>query len=941
MTGAAQQTIVVANPADSLILLSAGELSNLRQEAANNTPQWQAFKANLDQGLGQVAVGTYQASELASIADYALGYQVLKDSDPVTASKYADKAIAIMKSGLYDYQKGGWTQLQFLARGDGVTHTFTIPNADYVPGTVQVFFDPVVTIPVVRGTGGQDNTGAFYGKFLKVSNTPDGPAAYTEGTDWTHNPNYENDAIDWSGAAHQPAPGTTYYLTVTKQAQSTPTSEFTLNGTTLTLGSSYAHLSWDGTAIRWHPGDPDFFPDMVGKSLVITSNTGGWIPGSYTITAANRGAGTMTVTGTPATVGSIGGVGSVSNAPTASQAVYVQYLYGSPATDPGHAGLWYQQTSAGDGGFNSIMIDDSYTARSLGKYEALGLDWLNGYARFSANFKQQVETMLVRWADYLSGPPPAAPGGYLYNYPESNYADGSYVSLVMTGLALDQVGSPDGPRLLSEAINYRQTNVVPLLTNPTTSLKGGFWAEGWSYGQLASTNLILGGLVLEEAGQIPAATAERQWAGEAIHDLVSAQSTQATVFDGGDWFAYPSPFPGKSAIAVLGAAASDPTAQSYANYILQNYPGSFTSDYLDLLFHNPSATGAYWSAEPLADLATGTGLLTARSDWGSNPVWVATLMGNLLHADHQTHSPGLMEISRGADQLLVDGSQVALNNIPVYDQSTYSNALVVDDNGDGAQTYRYAMGSWYGTPGVVINAYEATANYTYLYGDYHAAYSNSSHPGGGGSTSELTRQVVYMRPDLIVVYDRVTTIKDSYAKQLRWHFLNAPTVSGNSFVETTGSSKLFGQTYSTLPLTTTEAPVSIGGTTVQEIITQNATTSASVRYVTGFQVAPSTTSSMVSSQHVLSADQRMEGMQMGNNVVLFGRNGDVDLTAPVSYQFTGSGADQHLLTNLAPGKNYQVTIGGVVVATVTASSQGTITFSTSVTGVQTVTVQAV
>jgi hypothetical protein len=96
---------------------------------------------------------------------------------------------------------------------------------------------------------------------------------------------------------------------------------------------------------------------------------------------------------------------------------------------------------------------------------------------------------------------------------------------------------------------------------------------------------------------------------------------------------------------------------------------------------------------------------------------------------------------------------------------------------------------------------------------------------------------------------------------------------------------------------------------------------------------------MVSTQHILSTDSRMEGVEMGNPVVLFGRNGDVDLTTPVSYQISGNGPVQQLLTNLSPGARYQVTAGGGIVTTVTADSQGTISLSTAPSGNQTIQVQ--
>src|SRR5262249_16012468 len=91
-------------------------------------------------------------------------------------------------------------------------------------------------------------------------------------------------------------------------------------------------------------------------------------------------------------------------------------------------------------------------------------------------------------------------------------------------------------------------------------------------------------------------------------------------------------------------------------------------------------------------------------------------------------------------------------------------------------------------------------------------------------------------------------------------------------------------------------------------------------------------------QHLLSSDQRLEGAQIGDRVVLFGRDGDVDLATPVSYQVTGNGLVQQLVTNLEPGVVYQVQADGAPLPTVTASAQGTIVFATSGSGTQTITI---
>jgi hypothetical protein len=852
-SGSAQQTVTVTGTPSNLILLSPTTLSTLQQEAASNTPQWQAFKARLDQNLPKVVSdGAYQGSELSWIADYALGYQVLKNSDPLTAANYADKAIGIMKSGLNDYQKGSETTRQYLARGDGSTTTFTLPNSDLIPASLTVYEAPVTTKAIVRGTSNTD-TVDYYQTFLKVSNTPDGNADYVQGKDWVHDPNLANNEIEWLPSGNHPAAGATYYVTEASSFSS-PSVAYTLNGNTITLKT----------------------------------------------------------------------------APTAGQAIYVEYVYGTHSADG--STLAYQQSSAGDGGFNSIFIDDTYTSRYLGKYEALGLNWLQGYIGLSPALQNQAVNTLQQWFNWLPN------NGYNYNSPASNYGDGSYVSQVFTALALQGL-TPSAPQMLATMVAYRQNNVLPDLQNPTTSLNGGFWAEGWSYGQLATENLLEAGLALEDAGQITA-TAERQWASQVVQQVVEASPSADTIYDGGDWFAYPAPFPGNELFDVLSATASDPAEQAYANYILQNNPTGNSNDAWDLLYRNPSAPASNWSNLPLQYLAQGTGLLTARSDWGSTPTWVSLQMGNILSADHQSFTPGQLQIQRGGDDLLVNANAVGDNQAGAK-KSTYGNTIIVNDNGDGVQTYPYSMGYWYGSPGVTVTAYEAAGNHVYMAGNYAAAYSPNTNPGSGGPVSELTREMVYLRPNYVVVYDRVTTLKDTYPKILQWNFLNAPTLSGNSFVETVGSSRLFGQTFSTVPLTTTEGPVQVGNATVQELRTQNSSATASVRYVTAFETASSTTTSPDPTEHLLTTDGRMEGTQIGNQLVLFGvAAGTVDLTTPVTYSLSGGNSVGNLLVDLQAGGIYQVKVDGTILGNVTASSQGTISFTTAA-GAQQVTVTRV
>lgn len=875
-------------PSSPQILLTPEILATLKQQAAANTPQWQAFKSNLDNQLNEVfGPGSYQGDYLTLIADYALGYQVLKDNAATVAQadNYADKAIGLLKSGMNDYQRGTGTQaFQFLARGDASTTTYTLPGAGINPGTVQVRVDPVTTVPVTHGAANGRDDLDYSETFLKVSNTPDGPANYAQNTNWSHNPTFANNQIDWSPPGAEPATGSVYYVTVASSS--------------------------DDNGISVPRDTPD---EPGGNFFTLTGNTLKF--------AKPLGAG---------------------------QAVYVEYIYGVHKADG--SSLAFQQTSAGDGGFNSIFVDTGYTSRYLGKYTSIGLDWLYNYPGLTPALKQQATSLLVRWSDYTRD------NGYYNNSPASNYGAGEYDSRVLTALALADGRDPtNGPRLIQEVLNYRDSFVKPLLTAPSTSEKGGFWAEGWNYGPLAIENILLAeqaleaaGLARESAGLAPGAE-EHQWASEIIQSLISEQPTKATIYDGGDGYSFPRPFPDRDLVVELATNTTDPTLRSYANFMIQNYGDSggenTPSLWIDLLYRKPAAAASFWPSFPLQYKAEGQGLVTARADWNYNSTFLSFQLGNLLQADHQTFSPGMLQIFRGGDDLLVNAN--AESGIQPYG-SQYSNTMVIDSNGDTdtdgnpVQTYPFNMGDWYGTPGVALTSYDASPAFLYTGGDYRAAYSTPGDPGAGGPATKLTRQVVYLRPDLIIVHDRVGTLKASYLKQLRWNFQNQPTVSGNSFVEQVGSSKLFGQTFSDAPLTTTVTsfntnrdgqgniidPVGYDPLPFYEVNTNNSTPALGVNYTTAFQTGSSTAQSMVGTVSVKSADGLMEGVVMGSALVLFGKNGVLPTTvSTITVNLAGGTPSTELFVDLQPGKAYQIQVNGLT-STLTADPQGTISVNT-------------
>jgi len=58
----------------------------------------------------------------------------------------------------------------------------------------------------------------------------------------------------------------------------------------------------------------------------------------------------------------------------------------------------------------------------------------------------------------------------------------------------------------------------------------------------------------------------------------------------------------------------------------------------------------------------------------------------------------------------------------------------------------------------------------------------------------ITRQFVYLRPDLFVVFDQVTAAKAEYPKTWLLHSIEEPPVEGNRFIIKHGEGQLFGYT---------------------------------------------------------------------------------------------------------------------------------------------------
>ncbi len=181
---------------------------------------------------------------------------------------------------------------------------------------------------------------------------------------------------------------------------------------------------------------------------------------------------------------------------------------------------------------------------------------------------------------------------------------------------------------------------------------------------------------------------------------------------------------------------------------------------------------------------------------------------------HQNH----ILIARGSDLLAIDSGTydyststhhhnyfertIAHNTITVYDPNETTFGSWSNDGGQISPAI-HEHGHHCGDASLpvrdrgIITDFENTANFTYARGDATKAYASYK-------LNEFVREVVWVKPDIFVVLDRVDATSASYEKRWLLHSLNEPQVSGDLTVIQEGDSKLFVKTLLPAPFQITK-----------------------------------------------------------------------------------------------------------------------------------------
>ncbi|HTQ04126.1 MAG TPA: heparinase II/III family protein [Polyangiaceae bacterium] len=432
----------------------------------------------------------------------------------------------------------------------------------------------------------------------------------------------------------------------------------------------------------------------------------------------------------------------------------------------------------GQGGDEVIRYDSGYGIRTFGAYTALAYDWLRGAPGFDQALRERALARLDKWLAWY------ATDGYLHDTPIANYYWGYLTTLAFAGLAAAGE-SPLGDRWLETARNELSTRALPAFRD---ELRGGGWPEGYQYGEYTTAEVALVAEAFRTGAHVDIAR-KLPWLADTIaHHTHALLPDQRTVYDGGTQGEHPV-VPSALAVSAVDLALDGigDARAAEGRWLVRHAlpPLRREQAWVGLLAERPGAPEQSPRDPQKTSLhLDGEGLTFARSDWSPGATWVSFQAGPWLAEDHQDADQGHFELFRGSDGLLIDAGDAEGS------ATINHNTLLIDDGGRHL-TYPPNQGVW-GGDRVKTTRFGDDGAVMVAVGDIGEAYApKCARDGCKTRTIEsAVRSLVFVRPDLLFVDDRVALDEPDVKVTWAAHLTQLPTLDGDLASAVIGASRV-------------------------------------------------------------------------------------------------------------------------------------------------------
>ena len=465
-------------------------------------------------------------------------------------------------------------------------------------------------------------------------------------------------------------------------------------------------------------------------------------------------------------------------------------------------------------------------------------DWCDG--QLTTPQKTWIEGQMTGYADWVLG----GMNGYsldVYHDDMNNV----WSSVAVAGLGLKGTAQDTKASTYLAAADTQWKNVI----FPALAYEGDFWHEGFTYVQPSVGSAAVYALTWSIA------TDENifAYAQTNANDLYNGYIAFHAYMTRPDYnFAYFGDTTDnkqtiqlftRPQIDMLTLGTGSTLGQGYSDEIKANTPAGYdysgADGYLMALFYDASKDSSAiprsslptsrWMSKGAADVAI------MRSGWGKSDTFVYVSCGDYFGA-HQHDETGEFQIFKNAELTGSTGyydnfetdhwdnyyslHSVHANTIAVYQPGELFPTLHTIQNGasanvnDGGQRpmRRDKSGSSFPNPDLPsyqshktaapyvdtgdITTFEQTKCHSYVACNVTNAYSSPGHVMNGNTPKldEVSRQFVFLAPDVLVIFDRVEALDPSYEKRFLLQSPPNPTVSGSNYTLTNGGGTLYAQT---------------------------------------------------------------------------------------------------------------------------------------------------